>query len=102
MARIQFGWSVPNGARDEALRGSFPADIQRGFDLVTGHFDSACSIQPGLSITCNMRKPTYWRDGQSLPTWLPFIRNLNLATPYSVNHSVTRRYWRRWPQHSST
>jgi len=41
MACIQFGWSVPNGARDEALRGSFLADIQRGFDLVTGHFDSA-------------------------------------------------------------
>ncbi len=41
MARIQFGWSMPNGARDKAHRASYVADVRRGLDLVGEHFDSA-------------------------------------------------------------
>ncbi len=41
MTHIQFGWSVPAGAREKELRSSYLADVQRGLDLVEGHYDSA-------------------------------------------------------------
>lgn len=41
MTKIQFGWSIPSGPRDKDLRSSYVDDIQRGLDLVTGHYDSA-------------------------------------------------------------
>jgi alkanesulfonate monooxygenase SsuD/methylene tetrahydromethanopterin reductase-like flavin-dependent oxidoreductase (luciferase family) len=44
MSRIQFGWSVASGPRDKDHRKTYLADIERGFDLVRGHFDSAWFI----------------------------------------------------------
>ncbi len=41
MTHIQFGWSVPAGAREKELRSSYLADVQRGLDLIEGHYDSA-------------------------------------------------------------
>ena len=38
--KIQFGWSMPGGAREKANRGSYVADLKRGLELVSGHFDS--------------------------------------------------------------
>ncbi len=38
--KIQFGWSIPSGAREKANRGSYVADVRRGLELVSGHFDS--------------------------------------------------------------
>jgi alkanesulfonate monooxygenase SsuD/methylene tetrahydromethanopterin reductase-like flavin-dependent oxidoreductase (luciferase family) len=44
MTRIQFGFTMPYGARDIAHRPTFVEDLNRALDLVTGHFDSAWSI----------------------------------------------------------
>jgi alkanesulfonate monooxygenase SsuD/methylene tetrahydromethanopterin reductase-like flavin-dependent oxidoreductase (luciferase family) len=41
MGRIEFGWSVPMGARDKARRATFVDDVQRGLDLIAGRFGSA-------------------------------------------------------------
>jgi alkanesulfonate monooxygenase SsuD/methylene tetrahydromethanopterin reductase-like flavin-dependent oxidoreductase (luciferase family) len=41
MAKIQFGWSLPNGAREPEQRATYLADVERGLDLVRGHYDSA-------------------------------------------------------------
>ena len=41
MTPVSFGWSLPSGVRDPAKRPSYLADLQRGFDLVRGHFASA-------------------------------------------------------------
>jgi len=40
MARIQFGWTIPSGPREQ-VRGPFLASINQGFDIIKGHFDSA-------------------------------------------------------------
>ena len=44
MAHIQFGWSMPAGGRDKARRATYLTDLQRGLDLVEGHYDSAWFI----------------------------------------------------------
>ena len=49
MSHIQFGWtlplwSVPTDARDTSARETFLATIQRGFECILGHFDSAWCI----------------------------------------------------------
>ncbi len=41
MARIQFGWTMPNGMPDKSLRGEHLAVIDRGLNLVKDRFDSA-------------------------------------------------------------
>src|SRR6266516_1884119 len=41
MIRIQFGWSLPGGPRNNITRTSFLAATKRGLDLINGHFDSA-------------------------------------------------------------
>ena len=41
MSRIQFGWSLPSGARDKNRRQDYADGIARGMALITGHFDSA-------------------------------------------------------------
>src|SRR5438105_4918094 len=41
MTRVQFGFCMPNSARDKQARGTFVEDLNRALDLVTGHFDSA-------------------------------------------------------------
>ena len=40
MARIQFGWTIPSGPREQD-RGPFLATINQGFDIIKGSFDSA-------------------------------------------------------------
>jgi len=40
MTRIQFGWSVPNGPRKGMSRNSYMQSVQKGFELIKGHFDS--------------------------------------------------------------
>jgi alkanesulfonate monooxygenase SsuD/methylene tetrahydromethanopterin reductase-like flavin-dependent oxidoreductase (luciferase family) len=44
MTHIQFGFTMPYGARDIARRPTFVEDLNRALDLVAGHFDSAWSI----------------------------------------------------------
>ena len=44
MANIQFGWSMPNGPRQASHRVSYVADLQRGLELIAGHYDSAWMI----------------------------------------------------------
>jgi alkanesulfonate monooxygenase SsuD/methylene tetrahydromethanopterin reductase-like flavin-dependent oxidoreductase (luciferase family) len=44
MTRIQFGFTMPFGALDIARRSTFVEDLHRALELVTGHFDSAWSI----------------------------------------------------------
>ena len=44
MANIQFGWSMPNGPRKASHRVSYVADLQRGLELIAGHYDSAWMI----------------------------------------------------------
>ncbi len=44
MTRIQFGFIMPAGALNAARRPTFVEDLNRALDLVTGHFDSAWSI----------------------------------------------------------
>ena len=44
MTQIQFGFTMPYGARSIRRRATFVADLHRALDLVTGHFDSAWSI----------------------------------------------------------
>ena len=44
MTSIQFGFTMPYGARDIARRPTFVEDLNRALDLVAGHFDSAWSI----------------------------------------------------------
>ena len=44
MAKIQFGWSLPRGAGTPQARGAFGENIDRAFDLITGHFDAAWMI----------------------------------------------------------
>jgi alkanesulfonate monooxygenase SsuD/methylene tetrahydromethanopterin reductase-like flavin-dependent oxidoreductase (luciferase family) len=41
MAHIQFGWSMPGGPRDAKHRASYVSDLQRGLELIAGHYDSA-------------------------------------------------------------
>lgn len=41
MARIQFGWAMPAGAREKSRRSTYLEDLQRGRDLVAGHFETA-------------------------------------------------------------
>ena len=44
MADIQFGWSMPSGPREASHRASYVADLQRGLELIAGHYDSAWMI----------------------------------------------------------
>src|SRR5437588_9905647 len=44
MPRIQFGWTMPSSPRGQKQGASFVADLQRGLELVTGHFDSAWMV----------------------------------------------------------
>ena len=44
MTQIQFGFTMPYGARTRAQRPTFIQDLDRALDLVAGHFDSAWSI----------------------------------------------------------
>ena len=44
MAQIQFGWSMPSGPREESHRASYVTDLQRGLELIAGHYDSAWII----------------------------------------------------------
>jgi alkanesulfonate monooxygenase SsuD/methylene tetrahydromethanopterin reductase-like flavin-dependent oxidoreductase (luciferase family) len=44
MANIQFGWSMPSGPREASHRASYVADLQRGLELIAGHYDSAWMI----------------------------------------------------------
>ena len=44
MTQIQFGFTMPYGARGIRRRPTFVEDLHRALDLVTGHFDSAWSI----------------------------------------------------------
>jgi alkanesulfonate monooxygenase SsuD/methylene tetrahydromethanopterin reductase-like flavin-dependent oxidoreductase (luciferase family) len=44
MTRIQFGFTMPCGARTGSQRPTFVQDLDRALDLVVGHFDSAWSI----------------------------------------------------------
>lgn len=41
MARIQFGWSMPSGMNDKSLQAEHLNILNRGLDMITGHFDSA-------------------------------------------------------------
>lgn len=42
--KIQFGWSMPAGAREKANRGSYVADVKRGMEIIKGHYDSVWLI----------------------------------------------------------
>ena len=44
MASIQFGWSRPSGPREASHRASYVSDLQRGLELIAGHYDSAWFI----------------------------------------------------------
>jgi alkanesulfonate monooxygenase SsuD/methylene tetrahydromethanopterin reductase-like flavin-dependent oxidoreductase (luciferase family) len=44
MADIQFGWSMPSSPREASHRASYVADLQRGLELIAGHYDSAWMI----------------------------------------------------------
>ena len=44
MADIQFGSSMPNGPRKASHRVSYVAELQRGLELIAGHYDSAWMI----------------------------------------------------------
>jgi len=54
MTRIQFGFTMPYGARDIAPRPTFVEDLNRALDLVAGHFDSAWSIDHLLPDDADM------------------------------------------------
>jgi alkanesulfonate monooxygenase SsuD/methylene tetrahydromethanopterin reductase-like flavin-dependent oxidoreductase (luciferase family) len=54
MTRIQFGFTMPYGARDIARRPTFVEDLNRALDLVAGHFDSAWSIDHLLPDDADM------------------------------------------------
>ena len=41
MPKIEFGWSIPSGPRDEAHKATYLQDVKRGLDLVAGHYGSA-------------------------------------------------------------
>lgn len=41
MAHIQFGWSMPSGPGEAKHRASYVADLDRGLELIAGHYDSA-------------------------------------------------------------
>ena len=44
MARVQFGFCMPDVLRDKRQRGTFLEEINQALDLVTGHFDAAWSV----------------------------------------------------------
>ena len=54
MTRIQFGFTMPYGARDIARRPTFVEDLNRALDLVAGHFASAWSIDHLLPDAADM------------------------------------------------
>lgn len=41
MRRIEFGWIMPSGARPATGRAAYVQDVERGLNLIKGHFDSA-------------------------------------------------------------
>jgi hypothetical protein len=40
MTRIQFGWSLPSGPPEGMSRNAYMEGVQKGFELIKGHFDS--------------------------------------------------------------
>ncbi len=44
MTQIQFGFTMPADQLDKAQRATFVADLNRTLQLISGHFDSAWSI----------------------------------------------------------
>ena len=40
MTRIQFGWSLPSGPPEGMSRHAYLEGVQKGFELIKGHFDS--------------------------------------------------------------
>src|SRR6476659_1829287 len=40
MGKIGLGWTLPNGAASVERRSTFIADVERGLDLISGHFES--------------------------------------------------------------
>ncbi|HZS76821.1 MAG TPA: LLM class flavin-dependent oxidoreductase [Ktedonobacteraceae bacterium] len=44
MTKVQFGWSMASGPRNMAEAQTYMADLQRGLELISGHFDSAWMV----------------------------------------------------------
>lgn len=44
MTKVQFGWSMASGPRNAAEAPTYMADLQRGLELISGHFDSAWMV----------------------------------------------------------
>src|SRR5438067_7457402 len=40
MTRVQFGWSLPSGPPEGMSRNAYMECVQRGFEVIKGHFDS--------------------------------------------------------------
>jgi hypothetical protein len=40
MTRVQFGWSLPGGPSGGMSRNAYMEGVQKGFELIKGHFDS--------------------------------------------------------------
>ncbi len=83
MAPVQFGWALPRGARDPALRESFVADVRAGFDLIVGHFDSAW-----------MADHLQYDDADVLESWT-MVAFLAAANPaFRFGHAVLSQSFR--------
>ncbi len=63
MARVQFGWWIPVGPRDQILRRDFLITLMRGVHLVTGSFDSVWYVD-------HLQDPTPLLEGWTALTYL--------------------------------
>jgi hypothetical protein len=59
MTRIQFGWSLPSGPLEGMSRNAYMEGVQKGFELIKGHFDSFWFVdhlqQERLVLVCRLR-----------------------------------------------
>jgi hypothetical protein len=39
MGKISFGWTLPNGPGSVERRAEFVADVERGLERISGHFE---------------------------------------------------------------
>jgi hypothetical protein len=75
MTRVQFGWSLPSGPLAGMSRNAYMEGVQKGFELIKGHFDS-------FWFTDHLQADNNpLLEGWTVPTYFKGFRKLEMLLP---------------------
>lgn len=83
MSKVQFGWVLPIGSGDYLQGSEYLAEIQRGFNTIQGHFDSAWFIDH-----------LQFDDSYLLEAWTALAYIAALYPQFSFGHTVLCQAYR--------